>query len=358
MTSGAVPEAAMAMTPVQAVTLRHDYQISRVICGDRPVIMGSGEADFDRTVDDMTALADAGITTFDCAGLDSKAESRIAAFRAHYLQHRGADKLARIKFQMHLVPALKDLAALGRSGVRRAINSRLSQLGLDHLDLVQLHWWDYDVPRYLDVLCWLDELKCEGKIAYLGVANFDTVKLIEIITSGISVMSIQADYSLIDRRPEQVLVRAAQDYNVGLFAANTDAGGFLADDWLDKAEPDSQPECRAVTRSKLIVDDFGGWALFQSLLRTLRDIADRHETDISIVASAAILDRKGVAAVISNTGRLGDMKRHVRIATLALTDADRSAIAVVLAQGFVPEGDSYTLERDQTGRHGRVAGPD
>ena len=57
-------------------------------------------------------------------------------------------------------------------------------------------------------------------------------------------------------------------------------------------------ENRSLTKYKLIINDFGGWELFQALLRTLRRIADRHEADIATIASRAILDRPQVAGII------------------------------------------------------------
>lgn len=48
------------------------------------------------------------------------------------------------------------------------------------------------------------------------------------------------------------------------------------------------------------------------------------------------------------------LPRNLAIGTLALTDADRAEIEAVLAQGKIPEGDTYTLERDRHGRHGQI----
>jgi aryl-alcohol dehydrogenase-like predicted oxidoreductase len=113
-------------------------------------------------------------------------------------------------------------------------------------------------------------------------------------------------------------------------------------------------ENRSLTKYKLIIDDFGGWALFQALLRCLRVIADRHDTDIATVASAVMLDRPAVAAVIVGARNRSHLAQNLKVAGLRLSAQDRAEIAAVLAQGHVPEGDTYTLERDRHGRHGQI----
>ncbi|NIN67522.1 MAG: aldo/keto reductase, partial [Anaerolineae bacterium] len=81
-----------------------------------------------------------------------------------------------------------------------SIDGSLLRLGVDRLDLVQFHWWDYDVPGYLDAAGWLADLLTAGKIRALGVTNFDTYHLRELVGAGIPIVSNQTQYSLLDRR--------------------------------------------------------------------------------------------------------------------------------------------------------------
>jgi aryl-alcohol dehydrogenase-like predicted oxidoreductase len=159
---------------------------------------------------------------------------------------------------------------------------------------------------------------------------------------------------MLDARPATALVAAARRHGIHLLAYGTVAGGFLSDRWLGRPEPVPPYENRSLTKYKLIIDDFGGWALFQELLRTLRGIADRHGTDIASVASRAMLDRPAVAAVIVGARNRAHLAANLRIAAVKLTDADRAEIGAVLAQRQGPEGDTFELERDREGRHGRI----
>src|SRR5262249_32261413 len=150
----------------------------------------------------------------------------------------------------------------------------------------------------LDAAGWLKELQQEGKIDRLGGTNFDTPHTAALVDVGIDLVSMQVQYSLLDDRPEHGLVSLCLKENISLLCYGTVAGGFLADRWLGAAEPRPPFENRSLTKYKLIIDDFGGWTLFQELLLTLRAIANRHNVDIATVASGAILDRPAVGAVI------------------------------------------------------------
>jgi aryl-alcohol dehydrogenase-like predicted oxidoreductase len=225
-------------------------------------------------------------------------------------------------------------------------------LRAERLDLVQFHWWDYDVPRYVDVAGWMEELRAEGKIAHVSGTNFDTAKTAEILASGVRLTSMQVQYSLLDARPERSLAGLAAANDIWLLCYGTVAGGFLGDRWLGVPEPAEPLENRSLTKYKLIIDDFGGWELFQALLQTLRRIADRHGSDIATVASAAILTRPQVAAVIVGARNRSHLARNVAISALTLTPQDHAEIAAI--KGQTPEGDTYTLERDRHGRHGSI----
>ena len=342
------------MTPLPLIDLRPGYRITRVIRGGWQLAGGHGPVDRAEAVADMMAFAEAGILTFDCADIYTGVEELIGAFRTAWADRHGQAALAGLHVHTKLVPDLARLATCDRAYVRGIVDTSLKRLRMERLDLVQFHWWDYAVPRYLDVLGWLKDLQAEGKIAQIGATNFDTPRVREILEAGIPLMSMQVQYSLLDRRPERQLLPLALDRGLWLFCYGTVAGGFLGDRWLGAPEPQEPLENRSLTKYKLIIDDFGGWDLFQALLRCLRGIADRHGVDIATVASAAMLDRPGVAAVIVGARNRAHLAGNVAVATLRLTAADRAEIAAILAQSRIPEGDVYTLERDRTGPHGRI----
>lgn len=342
------------MNRVPAFELRPGYIISRVIRGGWQLAGGHGRVDRAEAIADYMAFAKAGIFTFDCADIYTGVEELIGAFRKELARTHGAEAAAKLRVQTKLVPDLEALASVNRAYVTGIVDTSLKRLGMERLDLVQFHWWDYAVPRYLDALHWLDELRRAGKVNLIGGTNFDTARTLEIIGAGIPLASMQVQYSLIDARPHRALAKAALEHDFRILCYGSVAGGFLSDRWLGVAEPKAPLENRSLTKYKLIIDDFGGWALFQSLLRCLRAIAGRRGTDIATMASAAMLEKPGVAAVIVGARNRAHLAQNVRIGTLQLTVQDNQEIAAVVAQGKVPEGDVYTLERDRAGRHGQI----
>lgn len=328
--------------------------ISRVIRGGWQLAGGHGTVDRKVALADLGAFCEVGIFTFDCADIYTGVEELIGEFRAAYAHDRGIEALKGVKVHTKFVPDLAVLPVITKSDVRDIIDQSLRRLRTERLDLVQFHWWDYDIRGCVQTALWLKELQGEGKIDLLGGTNFDTPHTAELLDAGIPLVSMQVQYSLLDERPRYGLIDLCEKNNVYLLCYGTVAGGFLSDVWLGRDEPVAPFENRSLTKYKLIVDDFGGWNLFQKLLRALRKIADRHGTDIATVASRAILDRLQVGAVIVGARNRSHLAANLEIMKLKLTPADLTEIGSVLVKRRGPEGDTFTLERDRTGRHGSI----
>jgi aryl-alcohol dehydrogenase-like predicted oxidoreductase len=341
------------MTMIQ-FPLAPGYEIPRVIRGGWQMAVGHGAARSDDPIADMIAFADAGILAFDCADIYAGVEELIGRFRLRYRDFRGEEALKRLRVHTKFVPDLDILPRIAKSDVERIIDQSLRRLKMERLDLVQFHWWDYAAPRWRDAARWLDDLRAAGKINCLGGTNFDTLHMCEIIESGIPLVSMQVQYSLLDRRPAKAMAEAAARLGVWLLSYGAVAGGFLSDRWLGAVEPAGQFENRSLVKYRLIIDEFGGWDLFQVLLAVLRRIADRHGVDIATVASAAVLGRDRVAAVIVGARDSSHLKANLAIADLRLTDADMKEIDAVLIEANNLPGDVYWLERDRAGRHGAI----
>ncbi|WP_419757702.1 aldo/keto reductase [Acidisoma sp.] len=339
---------------IHRTQLASDHEISRIIRGGWQMAGGHGDVSPAEAVLDMMAFAEAGITTFDCADIYTGVEEMIGAFRLRYGAEYGTSALDRIKIHTKFVPDLDILPRITKADVERIIDRSLHRLRAEALDLVQFHWWDYDAPRWLDTVHWLDELRRAGKIRHLGGTNFDTSHMLAIVNGGVPLVSMQVQYSLLDRRPENAMVEAAAKHGVALLCYGTVAGGFLSDRWLDQPEPQAPLENRSLVKYKLIIDDFGGWDLFQALLSVLRRLADRRNSDIATVASAAMLAKPGVAAVIVGARNRSHLADNLQITEIVLTADETSEIDKVLAAAIPIAGDVYALERDRSGRHGSI----
>ncbi len=325
------------------------YEISRIIKGGWHLAGGHGTVDPARAVADMAAFVEAGITTFDCADIYTGVEALIGRFRR---EHPGLAR--RVQVHTKFVPDLPDLATVDRRYVERIVDRSLERLGVERLDLVQFHWWDFAVPRHVEVALELDRLRRAGKIAHVGATNFDTAHLAEVVAAGVPIAAHQVQYSLLDDRPARQLVAFCREQGIALLCYGTVAGGFLSERWLGAAEPCGELANRSLVKYRLIIEDFGGWPLFQDLLTVLAQIAARRGSDIATVATRAILDRDQVAAAIVGATGVAHLPAHERAATLCLDDADRAALTAVTQRRRGPQGDVYELERDRDGRHGRI----
>ena len=95
---------------------------------------------------------------------------------------------------------------MSSSIVTHYIDESLKKMNADCIDLLQFHWWDYQDSSYLDALQHLSKLQNEGKIKHLGLTNFDTKRIKIIIEKGFKIISNQVQYSILDQRPEKIMV--------------------------------------------------------------------------------------------------------------------------------------------------------
>ncbi|NDF40033.1 MAG: aldo/keto reductase [Proteobacteria bacterium] len=151
------------------------YSISRLLKGGWHLAGGHGTIDPAQAVADMATFVEAGITTFDCADIYTGVEELIGRFRA-----ARPDLAGRVQVHTKFVPDLADLDRVDRGYVTRVIDRSLQRLGMDRLDIVQFHWWDYAVPGYVEAATVLEDLRRAGKIRLIGATNFDTPRLAEI----------------------------------------------------------------------------------------------------------------------------------------------------------------------------------
>jgi aryl-alcohol dehydrogenase-like predicted oxidoreductase len=340
--------------PVSRVELAPGYSISRVIKGGWQLAGGHGPADAEAALGDMSAFVDAGVTTFDCADIYTGVEALIGEFLRRLRARAGAAAVSRVQIHTKCVPDLDALPSLTRGGVEAIVDRSLSRLGVERLDLVQLHWWDYRIPGYVAAVGWLDELRVRGKVRCLGLTNFDTARLNEIAVAGAPIVSHQVQYSVLDRRPRVGVASRSAELGVHLLAYGALAGGFLSERWLGRPDPIGALENRSLVKYRLIVEECGGWPALQSMLGTLQGIARKHASTIGSVALRWVLDQPRVAAVIAGARHAAHLASLGAVESLALDEEDRAAIAAVQVSLRGPGGDVYGLERMPGGPHAAV----
>lgn len=342
------------MTTPQTVDLRPGHRISRVIKGGWQLAGDHGEVNRSAAIADMEAFVDAGITTFDCADIYTGVEEMIGAFVADLRQRRGAEIANRVVVQTKLVPDLTRLEVFSQADVEAIVDRSLKRLQIERLHLVQFYWWDMSRGHALDTLGALKRCQEKGKIANLGVNNWDADSIAHFTEAGFDIAAAQVQYSVLDRRPAQTLAPWADENDVHLLGFGTLAGGFLTERWLGETDPGFAFSNRSLIKYRLIIDEFGDWNLFQTLLETLKTVGARHGVPLSAVALRWVLEQPRVAAAIVGARYARHLPQTLKIFDLALTGADRAEIGAVLAQSGGPNGPVFGLESDRDGRHGRI----
>lgn len=317
-----------SMSPrVERRNLSPDLSISRVLTGlwQLADMERDGRTlDLDRAAAAMGRYVEAGLTTFDMADHYGSAEVVAGLFRS-----RAPERHVQL-----LTKWVPKPGRVTKAEVRAAVERALARLGVETIDLLQYHAWNYADAGWLETLFDLQDLKTQGLIRHLGLTNVDTAHLRMVVSSGIGVVSNQVSFSLLDQRAAHAMVPYCLEHGVQLLAYGTLAGGWLTETWLGAPEPDWQ---RLPTWSLMKYGRFlriaGGWSALQRVLKATAAVAARHGVSMANVASRFILDQPGVAGVIIGA-RLGE-RQHIddtlRLFALALSDDDRREIRAALA---------------------------
>jgi len=321
--------------------LTKGYEISPVIKGGWQLSSGHSlntKIEDEQAISDTVAFVEAGISTLDFGDIYTGVEELIGK-AVNRLTNRDL-----VQLHTKYVPNENFLHDFDCSDVETIVDRSLSRLGVDQVDLVQFHWWKYEANNYLVAMEELFKLKAAGKIRHVGITNFDLPHVKEFVEAGFKPASIQLQYSILDRRPENGLVDYCIEHDIGILCYGTVAGGFFSEKFLGAPEPKSV-ETRSNVKYQLIIEEFGGWPLFQKLLRTLKEIADSHETDIATISSAYTLSRPGVKGVIVGARNVSHLQSNLKIPEIAFTGNELAVISNIISEAKGPDGDVYQLER-------------
>jgi aryl-alcohol dehydrogenase-like predicted oxidoreductase len=210
---------------------------------------------------------------------------------------------------------------LKRDSILREAEASLERLGIDALDLYQIHWPipDEDLEEGWAAFA---ELKEAGLVRHIGVSNFSVaqVRRAEQIAP---VETVQPQYSLIDRDAEAELLPFAERSAIGVIVYSPMASGLLTgamtrariahladDDWRR-----TDPRFREPRLSQHL-----------ALVERLRAVADRHSTTPAAVAIAWALRNPAVDGAIVGFRRPGQVDPLVGAANLRLDATDIAAI--------------------------------
>ena len=212
--------------------------------------------------------------------------------------------------------------------LRQGVEDSLRALGLDHIDLYQVHWPDPDVP-FAETAGALQELVDEGKIRHVGVSNFDPSQMDEFANRR-PVESIQSPYHLFRREIEEELLPYAGEHDIGVLVYGPLAHGLLTGALREDTEfaPD---DWRSGS------DLFRGDSYRRNLdrVRELERFAEERGYTVSQVAIAWTLANPAVDVAIVGSRRAAHIEDSVGALGLELGAEELAEIERVMA-GRVP----------------------
>jgi aryl-alcohol dehydrogenase-like predicted oxidoreductase len=253
---------------------------------------------------------DAGVTLFDTADTYGGTQSEVLLGRA--LGARRDEAVVATKFGMPL-----DDQRFGASPayVRAACDASLARLGLDYIDLYQLHYPDEATP-IADTLGALQELVAAGKVREVGCSNFTAAQLREArdaAGAGPAFASVQNQFSLLAREPERDGVLATcEELGVAFLPFYPLANGLLT----GKVRPGEPiPEG---TRLALMAPERSAHWLSESLQRRVASLlafADEVGVPILTLAVSWLLSHAAVASVIAGASSPDQVRANVEAVT-------------------------------------------
>lgn len=307
--------------------------------------LASGHSKSEANIKPILDAIEHGFTTFDCADIYLGVENLLG----EVVKQVGKDKL---RIHTKFVPDLDCLESINSQYIESVIDRSLKRLQVETLDLVQFHWWNWDIKNYMYTMETLNKLKTKGKIAAIGLTNVNT-KYLDEFASQFDIESLQCQVSLFDRRVERGIADLCKPKNIKIFAYGTLLGGFISEKWRGKKEPDlaSLPN-RSLTKYKLLIDEACGWNEFQRRLDFLNNLSYKYACDTANIAIAALLQSKKVDAVIvglSPKNYLEQNKNLIKLPDLLLED-----LQILNSWNCDLRGDAYDAERDTKSAHAKV----
>jgi len=210
--------------------------------------------------------------------------------------------------------------------LRRGVENCLRRLGVDRIDLLQVHWPPDDETAVEDYWTTLASLRDEGKVAHIGVSNHDVAQL-ERAEAISHVETLQPPFSAIERGSGADVIPWCYQHDTGVIVYSPMQAGLLTGSFTRDRLATLDPTDWRVRDDEFTVNLDRNLALAAAL----RPVADKHGTPVAAVAIAWTLAWPGVTAAIVGARRAAQVDGWIDAAGLVLDDEDLDAIATAIA---------------------------
>ena len=260
-----------------------------------------------------------GITTFDTADVYAKTKAEVVLAKALKGVRRESYELF-TKVYWPTGPGKNDVG-LSRKHIIESCNASLKRLNTDHIDLYQLHRFDFETPLE-ESLSALDDLVRQGKVIYVGFSEWTA----EQIAAGLKIqdqrgynrfISSQPQYSALWRVIEAEVVPLSRKEGIGQIVWSPMAQGVLTGKYLPGKKPPSgsratDKKSGAAMISRWMRDDV------LSAVQKLKPIAESVDLTMSQLALAWVLQNDNISSAIMGATKPSQIKDNVKAAGVKL----------------------------------------
>ena len=301
-------------------------------------ITHGSQVEEDAAIKCVKAALTEGITTFDTADV-------YAGTRAETVLGKALKGVKRESYELFTkvywpTGTGKNDRGLSRKHIMESVHASLKRLGTDHIDLYQMHRFDFEAPLE-ESLRAFEDLVRQGKVHYIGFSEWNAQQIndalgIQKANGWTRFVSSQPQYSMLWRVIEREVVPLSEQEGIGQIVWSPIAQGVLTGKYLPGAKP---PAGSRATDKKSGAGMISRWMRDDVLtaVQNLKPIADEVGLSMSQLALAWALQNKNVSAVIMGATKPAQVKENVKASGVKLEHDVMAKIDAVL--GSLPETD-------------------
>jgi len=243
---------------------------------------------------------------------------------------------------------------LSRRHLARALDDSLGRLGVEHVDLYQMHAWDAFTPID-ETLRFLDDAVTAGKIGYYGFSNYLGWQVAKAVGRAAALgyappVTLQPQYNLLVRDIEHEVVPASLDAGIGLLPWSPLAGGWLSGKYRRDESPTGatrlgEDPARGMEAWEARNGDERTWTVIDAVTA----VADAHGVSASQVSLAWLLSRPAVTSVILGARTVEQLDDNLGASGLVLGDDELARLTDASAPRVddYPYGTAGVAQRDR-----------
>ena len=278
-----------------------------------------GHQEDDESVEAIRRAVELGINWIDTAAIYGLGHSEEIVGRA--LKSLEQKPYIFTKCSMRWDGNRKIYRSLRPDSLREEVENSLRRLGVEVIDLYQIHWPDPEdeIEQGWETLA---RIQSEGKIRYIGVSNFSVAQM-ERLRNIAPITSLQPPYSLLNRKAEQEILPYCREHGIGVMNYSPMASGLLTGK-MTAARVEQMPEDDWRRRNPQFREP--KLSLNLKLADLLRDIGREHGVEPGVIAIAWTLRNPAVTGAIVGARSAQQIEGTAPAMTLRLSDEEASRI--------------------------------